>query len=162
MINYMAPIENELSICINEHPFTAANGGFTGIYVGGISVSLKISKQTQLEVDQTSASASKPGPSNQAVILDPPHPRPRPTSHPVENMEVEYGPSLPPHRSAGHYASDQHSGLSDEPSKVASARSKKHSHSHKSMTLNRGLPRINIQFNPMNLGLHLLDLKICR
>ena len=58
----------------------------------------KMSKQSEVEVDQTSASASKPGPLDQTVNLDPPHPRPpRPTSHSVEAMEVDYGPSLPPH-----------------------------------------------------------------
>ena len=36
----------------------------------------KTSKQSEVEVDQTSTSASKPGPSNQAAILDPPPPRP--------------------------------------------------------------------------------------
>ena len=86
-------------------------------------------------MDQTSASASKPGPSSKVVNLDPPHPRPRPTSHSAEAMEVDYGPALPlrlgadqPHDNA---SSDQPSSLSDEPSKVASARRKKHSHSHK-------------------------------
>ena len=38
----------------------------------------KTSKQPEVEVDQTSASASKPGSSNQAVTLDPPPPRPWP------------------------------------------------------------------------------------
>ena len=66
-------------------------------------------------MDETSASASKPGPSNQAAILDPPTPRPpRPTSQTVKDMEVEYGPSLPPRLGADHdNAWDQHSGLSD-------------------------------------------------
>ena len=50
---------------------------------------------SQVEVDQTSASASKPGPSN-TVHLDPSPPRPRPFSHSVESMEVDHGPALPP------------------------------------------------------------------
>ena len=45
-------------------------------------------KTLQVEVDQTSASASKPGPSN--TRLDPP------SSNPVESMDVDYGPVLPP------------------------------------------------------------------
>ena len=45
---------------------------------------------------------------------------------------MDYGPALPPCLGADHYnASDQHSGLSVEPSKKASDRPKKHSHSHK-------------------------------
>ena len=83
-----------------------------------------------MEVDQTSSSASKPGPSSQTVNLNLPPLRPRPTSH--EGMEVDYGPALPPRLGADHhYASDQHSGLSEEPFKKASDRAKKHSHSHK-------------------------------
>ena len=95
----------------------------------------KISEQPEEEVDQTSALASKPGPLNQAVTLDPPPPIPRLTSRSVEAMEVDYGPSLPPRLGADpsqhDNASDQHSGLSDEPSRVTSARPKKHSHSYK-------------------------------
>ena len=85
-------------------------------------------------MDQTSASASKPGTSSQAVNLDPPHPKARPTSYLAEAMEVDYGPALPPCPSADHphdNASDQPTSLSDESSKVASARPKKHFHSHK-------------------------------
>ena len=89
----------------------------------------------EVEVDQTSSLASKPGPSNPAVTLDPPPRKPQPTSHSVEAMEVDYGPSLPPglgaDQSQHDNASDQHSGLSDEPTRVASARPKKYSHSHK-------------------------------
>ena len=98
----------------------------------------KTSKQPEVEVDQTYTLASKPGPSNQAVTLDPPPPRPRPTSHSVEAMKVDYGsppPPLPPRLGADQSqhdnASDQYSSLSDEPTKVAPARPKKHFHSHK-------------------------------
>ena len=92
----------------------------------------KLTSKKQVEVDQTSASASKPGPFNSAVNLDLPPPRPRPTSH-VEEMEVDYDPALPPRLGADHHnALDQHSSPSEEPSKKASDRPKKHSHSHKS------------------------------
>ena len=112
----------------------------------------------QVEVDQTSA--SEPGPSNQAVNLDLPPPRPQPTSHSVEEMEVDYGPALPPRLGANHHnTSDQHSGLSEEPSKKASDRPKSTLTLIKGMTLNRGLSRISTQMNPMNLGFHLLNLK---
>ena len=73
----------------------------------------KLTKK-QAEVDQTSASASKPGPSTSAVNLDLPPPRPRTTSH-VQEMEVDYGPTLPPHLGSDlHYASDQNSNASEE------------------------------------------------
>ena len=89
----------------------------------------ELTSKKQVEVDQTSASACKPGPSNQAVNLDLPPPRPRPTSHSIEEMEVDYGPALPPRLGADHHnALDQHSGLSEEPPKKASDRPKKHSH----------------------------------
>ena len=85
----------------------------------------ELTAKKQVEVDQTSASACKHGPSNQAVNLYLPPPRPRPTSHFVEQMEVDYGPALPQCLSADHhYASDQHSGLSEKPSKKALDRPK--------------------------------------
>ena len=77
-------------------------------------------------MDQTSASASKPGPSTSAVVnLDLSPPRPRTTSH-VKEMEVVYGPALPPHLGSDlHYASDQNSDASEEPPKKDSVRPKK-------------------------------------
>ena len=114
----------------------------------------ELTSKKQVEVDQTSASASKPGPSSSAVNLDLPPPRPGPTSH-VEEMEVEYGPTLPPRLGTDHHnASDQLSSPSEEPFKKASDRPKKHS-LIKGMMLNRGPPRINTIMNPMNLGCHL-------
>ena len=45
---------------------------------------------------------------------------------------MDYGPALPLRLSADHhYSSDQHSSPSEELSKKASDRPKKHSHSHK-------------------------------
>ena len=80
-------------------------------------------------MDQTLA--SKPGTSQAAVNLDLPPPRqPRTTSN-VEQMEVDYGPTLPPHLNVDHpISSDMHSSPSEEPSKKASDRPKKHSHPH--------------------------------
>ena len=90
-----------------------------------------MTSKKQVEVDQTSASASKPGPSNSAVNLDLPPPRPWPTSH-VEEMELDYGPALPPCLYTDHHdASDKHSSTSEERSKKASNRPKKHSQSNK-------------------------------
>ena len=91
----------------------------------------ELTTKKQAEVDQTSASASKPGPSTSAVYLDLPPPRPRTTLH-VEEMEVDYGPALPPRLGSDlHNASDQNSNASEEPSKKASDRPTKRSHSHK-------------------------------
>ena len=80
-----------------------------------------------MEVDQTSASASKPGPSN--TRLDPP------SFNPVESMEVDYGPALPPrldsYSSRVDDASGQHLSPVEEPSRLLSAKPKRSSHSHK-------------------------------
>ena len=82
---------------------------------------------SQVEVDQTSASASKPGPSN--TRLDPPR------TNAVESMDVDYGPALPPrldsHSSHVDDTSGQHLSSVDEPSRLSSAKPKKCSHSLK-------------------------------
>ena len=91
----------------------------------------KLTTKKQAEVDQTSASAFKPGPSTSAVFLDPPPPRPRTTSH-VEEMEADYGPALPPRLGSDpQNVSNQNSNASEEPSKKVSDRPKQYSHSHK-------------------------------
>ena len=47
-------------------------------------------------------------------------------------MEVDYGPTLPPHLGADHHVtSDQPCSPAEEPSKKASVRPKTHSYSHK-------------------------------
>ena len=82
-------------------------------------------------MDQTSASASKPGTSTSAVNLDLPPPRPITTSH-TKEMDVDYGPALPPCLGSDlQNALDQNSNASEELSKKVADRSKKHSHSHK-------------------------------
>ena len=112
-----------------KHPFTAANGVFPEEAFQSLRDELTTKKQA--EVDQTLASPSKPGPSTSAVNLDLPPLRPRTTSH-VKEMEVDYGPALPPHLGPDlHNASDQNSNASEEPSKKASDRPKKHSLSQK-------------------------------
>ena len=92
----------------------------------------KLTSEKQVEVDQISASASKPGTSQAAVNLDLPPPRHPWTTSNVEQMEVDYGPALSPHLGGDHHqASDQLSSPSEEPSKKALNRPSKHSHSHR-------------------------------
>ena len=91
----------------------------------------ELTTKKQAEVDQTSAATCKPGSSTSGVYLALPPPRPRTTSH-VEEMEVDYGPALPPRLGSDlHNPSDQISNASKEHSKKASVRPTKHSHSHK-------------------------------
>ena len=88
-----------------------------------------LQKSKEVEVDQTTASASKPGPSNKN--LDPPSTN----SNIVEAMEVEYGPDLPPRLDVqdSHFddASGVHSSAVEEPSRLPSTLPKKSCHSHK-------------------------------
>ena len=80
---------------------------------------------SQVEIDQTSASASKPGPSN--THLDPP------STNPVESRDIDCGPALPPLLDS-HSHVDDASGINvssvEEPSRLPSAQPKK-SHSFK-------------------------------
>ena len=76
-------------------------------------------------------SASKPGTTQVAVNLDLPPPSQLWAASNLEQMEVDYGPALPPHLGADHHMTlDQPSSPAEEPSK-ASVRPKTHSHSHK-------------------------------
>ena len=107
------------------------------------SLQEELTTKKQAEVDQTSASASNPGPSTSADNLDLPPPRPRPTSH-TEEMDVDYGPALPPYLGSDlHNASDLNSNASEEPSKKVSDRPKNTLTITVDMRLNRGPPRIN-------------------
>ena len=112
-------------------------------------------------MDQTSVSASKPGTSSRAVVnLDLPPPRPRTTIQ-TEDMDVDYGPAIPPRLGSDpHNALDQNASASEEPSKKVSDRPKKNTVILAvGMRLNPGLPRINSMRNPMNVRSHLLNLK---
>ena len=110
----------------------------------------KMSKE--MVVDQTPTSPSKPGTSKQTENLDPTPPRPpartQPSSHTDEAMEVDlYGPPLIPHLRDDHsmhdsdprHVSDRHSGQSEEPSRVVSARPKKHADKRKHKVRSRYL-----------------------
>ena len=59
----------------------------------------ELSSKKQPEVVQTSASASKPGTS--VINLDPPPPTPT-TNLQTEDMDVDYGPALPPGLRSDH------------------------------------------------------------
>ena len=106
---------------------------------------------TEVEVDQISTSASKPGTNKQSENLDPnPPSRTQPAPHSDEAMEVDlYGPSLPPHLGGDHsmddsdprHVLDQHSDQSKEPSWVVSAKPKKHAGKRNNKIRSRYLPQ---------------------
>ena len=89
----------------------------------------ELTAKKQTEVDQTSFPASKPGTSSTAVNLDLPPPRPR-TNIQTEDMDVDYGPALPPCLVLDpHDTSDQYVATSELPPKKVSDKPKKHIHS---------------------------------
>ena len=78
----------------------------------------------EVELDQSSTSASKPGPSKQSDNLPPNPPLNTQSKCTDEAMELDvYGPSLPPcfgvaqseHGSNPNYGSDYHSDISEQP-----------------------------------------------
>ena len=87
-----------------------------------------LQKSKQVEVDQTSASTSKPVPS-QSKNLDPSK------TSAVKSMDVDYGPALPPRLDSYDSRVDDASGhlpsSVEDPLRVPSARPKKSSHSFK-------------------------------
>ena len=90
----------------------------------------ELTAKKQTEVDQTSVSASKPGTSfRTAVNLDLPPPRRRTTMQ-TEDMDVDYGPALPPRLGPDpHDTLDQNVATSELPSKKVSDKPKKYCHS---------------------------------
>ena len=76
-------------------------------------------------MDQTSFLASKPGTSSTAINLDLPPPRPRANPQ-TEDMDVDYGPALPPRLVLDqHDTSDQYVAPSELPLKKASGQTQK-------------------------------------
>ena len=151
-------LEKSLGNTLNIH-LQQQMGSFQASMLEVFSLQDELTTKKQAQVDQTSASASKPEPSTSAVNLDLPPPRPRTTSH-VEEMEVDYGPALPPRLGSDlHNTLDQNSNTSEEPYKKASDRPKNTLTLTKGMMLNRSPPQINTMMNPMNLGFHLLNPK---
>ena len=119
----------------------------------------ELTAKKQTEVDQTSFPASKPGTSSTAVNMDLPPPRPR-TNIQTEDMDVDYGPALPPRLVLDqHDTSDQYVATSELPPKKVSDKPKSIATLAVGMKLNPGLPRINLMKNPMNLGSLLPNLK---
>ena len=97
-------------------------------------------KASEAGVDQTFASASKPGTSKQTDDLSPPNQNPntqqtntQASEHADEPMEMDFsGPSLPPFGQSAQSKhgsdpnrSDHHSKQSKQPEQVCSARAKK-------------------------------------
>ena len=97
-------------------------------------------KASEAEVDKTSTSTSKAGPSNQSDLII--HPNPRASDHSdAQPMETDfYGPSLPPrfkqsvqsdhgskHSDLQSEHSDPQSEHSEQPQRVCSSKAKKHS-----------------------------------
>ena len=120
-------LEKSLGNILNNH-LQQQMGSFQASMLEAFqSLRDKLTTKKQAEVVQTSAAASKPGTSSSAVNLDLPPPRPF-TNPQTEDMDVDYGPALPPHLGSDHQnVSDQNSNASEEPSKKVSDRSKKHS-----------------------------------
>ena len=103
-----AKLEKSLGDSLNIH-LQQQMGSFQASMLEAFqSLQDELTAKKQVEVDQTSASVSKPGPSQAAVNLELPPPRqPRVASN-LEQMEVDYGPALPPHLGADqHMTSDQ-------------------------------------------------------
>ena len=89
----------------------------------------ELTAKKQTEVDQTSFPASKPGTSSTAVNLYLPPSKHR-TNIQTEDMDVDYGPALPPRLVLDpHDTSDQYVATSELPPKKVSDKPKKHSHS---------------------------------
>ena len=85
----------------------------------------ELTAKKQTEVDQTSFPASKPGTSSTAVNLDLAPPRPR-TNIQTEDMDVDYGPALPPRLVLDpHDTSDQYVATSELPPKKVSGQTQK-------------------------------------
>ena len=138
-----ANLEKSLGNSLNIHLQQQMGSFQASILEAFQSLQDELTTKKQVEVDQTSASASKPGTSSAATNLDlPPSSPPQNTSN-VEQMEVDYGPALPPRLGADHQPWDQPSSASEKPSKKASDRPKNTLTLLGSMMLNRGLPRIN-------------------
>ena len=115
-----------------------------------------LQKSKQVEVDQTSASASKQNPSH-SKNLDPSK------TSTVELMNVDYGPALPPHLVSYDSRVDDASGhqLSsvEEPSRVVSTRAKSHLILTSKLTWCRALPRTTVLNPRMTLSLPRADLR---
>ena len=108
-------------------------------------------KTKEVQVDQTSTSASKPGTSKQTDTLPPnTAPNAQPSEHTDEAMELDvYDPYLSPwfgdawseHGSDPNHGSDHHSDQSEQPKQVCSARAKKHADKRKHKVWAKYIPQ---------------------
>ena len=118
------------------------------------SLQEELTSKKQIEVDQTSASASKPGTSSRTTVnLDLPPPRHRTTIKPrIWMWTMVSDLTLMIHRIRMLLHLSYLRGRSRiNPKNTANLAVV--------MKLNPGLPWINLMRNPMNLGSHLLNLK---
>ena len=123
-------LEKSLGNCLNIH-LQQQMGSFQASMLEAFqSLREELTAKKQTEVDQTSVFASKLGtPSHPAVDLDLPPPRHR-TNTQAEDMDVDYGPALPPRLGTDpHDTSDQNVASTEFPSKKVSDTHKKHGHS---------------------------------
>ena len=122
--NLEKSLGNSLNIHLQQHM-----GSFQASMLEAFqSLREDLTAKKQTEVDQISVFASKPGTSSRPTVnlgLRPPRHR---TATQTEDMDVDYGPALPPHLGPDtHDPSDQNVAPSEFPSKKVS--DKKHGHS---------------------------------
>ena len=123
-INLEKSLGNSLNIHLQQQM-----GSFQASMLEAFSLREELTAKKETEVDQTSFPASKPGTSSTAVNLDLPPPRHKANIQ-TEDMDVDYGPSLPPRLVLDpHDTSDQYVAPSELPPKKVSDKPKKHSHS---------------------------------
>ena len=123
-------LEKSVGNSLNIHLQQQMGSSMASMLEAFQSLREELTSKKQTEVDQTSVSASKPGTSSCDIVnLDLPPPRPRTTIQ-TEDMDVDYGPAIPPRLGSDpQNASDQNASASEEPSKKVSDRPKKHCHS---------------------------------
>ena len=157
--NIETTLEKSLGNSLNIH-LQQQMGSFQASMLEAFqSLQEELTAKKQTEVDQTSFSASKPGTSSTAVNLDLPPPRHR-TNIQTKDMDVDYGPALPPRLVPDpHNTSDQYVATSELPPKKVSDKPKKHSHSRSRHEIESRSASDQSNEESDELGSHLLNLK---